>query len=152
VRFTPKETDPLADSLESIVQGLGMELLDLSVSKRKGSVQVRVVVYKRGVVGVDDCSRVHRALLPRLELAFGEQDLYVEVSSPGIERLIKDGSEMPHYIGRRIRCFRTDISDWSVGILVSADERHIVLEGKEGTIDLGYEVIAKAKLDHLQED
>jgi ribosome maturation factor RimP len=152
MRFTPKETDPLADSVESIVQGLGMELLDLSVSRRKGSVQVRVVVYKRGDVGVDDCSRAHRALLPRLELAFGEQDLYVEVSSPGIGRLIKDGSELPHYIGRRIRCFRTDISDWSAGILVSADERHIVLEGKEGTMDLGYEVIAKAKLDYLQED
>jgi ribosome maturation factor RimP len=102
-------------------------------------------------MGVDDCSRLHQALLPRLELAFPDQDLYVEVSSPGIERLIKDGAEFAHYIGRGVKCFRTDISDWSSGILQSADETGLVLRGKTESIALNYGVIAKAKLDYSQE-
>jgi ribosome maturation factor RimP len=110
-----------------------------------------VVIYKPGIVGVDDCSRVHHALLPRLELDFPGQELYVEVSSPGIDRIIKDGFELRHYYGRGIRCFRTDTSEWSGGILQSADETQLVLKGKDGMITLRYEVIAKAKLDYSQE-
>ncbi|MHB9293094.1 putative ribosome maturation factor RimP [Hollandina sp. SP2] len=128
-----------------------MALVDISVSRHKGSVQVKMVIYKPGTIGVDDCSQVHRALLPRLELAFPGQELSVEVSSPGIERVIKDGSELVHYIGRGIKCFRRDISDWSAGILKAADATHLVLQGKDGMIELVYENIAKAKLDYSQE-
>jgi ribosome maturation factor RimP len=151
MRFTPREADPLFDAAQNVVQGLGMSLVDLSVSRHKGSVQVRVVVYKPGIMGLDDCSKVHHALLPRLEMAFSDQDLYVEVSSPGIDRVIKDGSELGYYVGRGIRCYRTDISDWSAGILESADERQLVLKGRDGMITLAYTIIAKAKLDYSQE-
>ena len=155
MRFTPKEADPLVDSVRKVVEGLGMSLIELSVSRHKTSVQIRTVVYKNGSTGVDDCSKAHHALLARLELAFPGQDLYVEVSSPGIDRNIKDGSEFKHFVGRGIRCFRTDISDWSCGVLESADENAVVLkvkrEEKDEMITLKYEVIAKAKLDYSQE-
>ena len=136
MQFTPREADPLFDSVQKVVQGLGMSLVELSVSRHKARVQVRTVVCKPGIVGVDDCSSVHKALLPRLELAFAGQDLYMEVSSPGIERTIKNASELEHYRGRGIRCFRTDISDWTGGILQSADETQLVLKGKSGMITL----------------
>jgi ribosome maturation factor RimP len=97
-------------------------------------------------MGIADCSRLHRAALPRLELAFPGRDLYVEVSSPGIDRLIKDGNEFVHYTGRELCCYRTDISGWAEGVLVSSDEEKIVLRGKEGETVLPYTVIAKAKL------
>jgi ribosome maturation factor RimP len=151
MRFTSRSVDPLFDSLEPVVRGLGMSLVELTLSRHKNSVQVRAAVYKRGSMGVDDCARAHRAMLPRLELAFPGQDLYVEVSSPGVERLIKDGAEFAHYIGRGIKCYRTDISDWSGGILESADENVLSLKGKEGMVTLRYEIIAKAKLDYSQE-
>jgi ribosome maturation factor RimP len=109
------------------------------------------VVYKGGAVGVDDCSRAHHAILPRLELAFPGEDLYVEVSSPGIDRLIKDGAEFAHYLGRGIRCYRTDISDWTSGILWAADTEGVTLKGKDGMTALSFNIIAKAKLDHSVE-
>lgn len=152
VRYTPREPDPLFDTAERIVQGLGLSLIDLGVFRRKGSVQVKAVVYKAGTVSLEDCSRVHHGLLPRLEAAFGGQDMYVEVSSPGIDRTIKDAAEFRHYLGRGIRCYRTDCSDWAEGILVSADETQLTLKGKEGMTSLAYTIIAKAKLDYSQED
>ncbi len=151
MQYTPRGADPLYDFLLPIVKGMGMSLVDMSVSRHKGSVQIRLIVYKPGCIGVDECSKVHRAVLPRLELQFPGQDLYVEVSSPGIDRNIKDASEFVHYFGRGIKCFRTDISDWSAGILESADEKGLVLKKGDNRMNVSYEIIAKAKLDYLQE-
>jgi ribosome maturation factor RimP len=100
-------------------------------------------------MGIDDCSRVHRAILPRLELAFPGRDLYVEVSSPGINRFIKDGAEFRFYLGRGIRCYRTDISDWTGGVLLAADSEGITLKGKGGVVSLSYGIIAKVRLDDV---
>ncbi|MFP3043479.1 ribosome assembly cofactor RimP [Treponema primitia] len=160
MQYTPRqanagdETGLLYKALESVAQGLGMGLVELTLSRHKGSVQLRVVVCKTAgkgantVVGVDDCSKAHRAMLPCLESAFPGQDLYMELSSPGIDRVIKDGSEFVHYIGRGVRCYRTDISDWTGGILRSTDEKGVVLKGKDGMTEIAYDVIAKAKLDY----
>jgi ribosome maturation factor RimP len=100
-------------------------------------------------MGIDDCSRVHRAILPRLELAFPGKDLYVEVSSPGINRLIKDGAEFRFYLDRGVRCYRTDISGWTGGILLAVDSEGVTLKGKDGVVSLSYGIIGKARLEDL---
>jgi ribosome maturation factor RimP len=152
MRYTLKdagdqEIASLRESLETVLDGLKLSLVELAVSKHKGSVQVRAVIYNGSSIGTDDCSRAHRAITPRLELAFGGQDIYLEVSSPGIDRLIKDGAEFTCYTDRGVRCYRTDISDWTVGVLKSADEKGIVLNTKAGDVRLEYDIIAKARLD-----
>jgi ribosome maturation factor RimP len=147
VRYTPKPVDPVFDSLEPIAGGLGLSLVEFGVSRHKGSVQVRVTVYKKGDVGLNDCSAFHRAALPRLELAFPGQDLYVEVSSPGIDRLIKDGTEFACYTGHSVRCYRTDTSAWFSGVLVASDGEGVELETPQGLVRLPYGIIAKARLD-----
>jgi ribosome maturation factor RimP len=138
-------------ALEAVLDGLGLRLVELTVSRHRGSAQVRAVIYNGSSIGTEDCSRAHRAITPRLELAFPGQDIYLEVSSPGINRLVRDGAEFACYINRGVRCYRTDISDWTAGILESAGENGIVLKTKEGVVKLDFEIIAKAKLDPSQE-
>jgi ribosome maturation factor RimP len=147
MRYSPPQPDPAADALEPIARGLKLSLVEITVSPHRGSTQIRIVVYKDGDVSLDDCSAFHRAALPRLELLFAGRDLYVEVSSPGIERLIKDGGEFRHYRGRRVRCYRIDLSDWFSGLLVSSDENGIVLEKDGENHSLPYGIIAKARLE-----
>ena len=143
------------DTLLPVIKGLGMSLIELSVfraSKAKplGNVQVKLIVQHSGrddrVTGVDDCSRVHRAVTPRLELIFPGREIYLEVSSPGIDRLIKYTEEFEHYIGREIKCYRIDISDWSSGKLISVDSDKIILRNKDGDLNLSFDIIAKARL------
>jgi ribosome maturation factor RimP len=156
MRYTAKEAETgeiasMRETLEEVLSGLQFELIELVVSRHRGSVQARAVIYRAShVLGVDDCTKAHRAITPRLELAFPGQDLYLEVSSPGIDRLIKDGAEFAHYRGRGVRCYRTDISDWTAGILESADEKGIVLRLKGECIRLEFDIIAKAKLCEAQ--
>jgi len=161
MRYSAQADDPAAalrESLEAVVRGLGLALIELHVFQtkaRKGfppSVQIRAIVYKPGSLGTDDCSRVHRAILPRLEQAFPESEFSVEVSTPGINRVVKDGVELAHYRGRGVRLWRTDISGWSAGLLEAADEHGITIREKEGTIRLDYAIVAKASLDPSQEE
>ena len=140
------EISTIRTQMEEVLKGLGYCLIELAVSRHKGSVQVRVVIYNGKPIGTDDCTKVHRAILPRLELAYPEQDIYLEVSSPGTDRLIKDRAEFTHYLGKGVRCYRTDITEWTTGILESAGENEITLKTKEGVIKVNFDIIAKAKL------
>ena len=157
MQYTPRKKeakDPdgqLFFSLAPLIQGMGMSLVEFCVFRSKGrgkarGVRIRAVVYRGGVTGVEDCTRAHRLIMPRLELAFPGYDIYLEVSSPGIDRVIKDGSEFVHYIGREVKCYRTDISDWTAGVLRAADEKGIVLCLEDKETALPYETIAKARL------
>ena len=141
-----QEIVSVRESLEAVLKGFGFNLIELAVSRHRGSVQVRAVIYNGASIGIDDCSRAHRAITPRLELAFPGQDIYLEVSSPGINRHIKDGAEFAYYTGRGVRCYRTDISDWTAGILDSADEKGIVIKTNEEAVRLDFDIIAKALL------
>ena len=155
MRYNAGETDArTADvrrTLEAVLEGLGLRLVDLTVSGHRGSAQIKAVIYNGSSIGTDDCAKAHRAITPKLDLAFSGQDIYLEVSSPGINRLIKDGAEFACYIDKGVRCYRTDISDWTAGILESAGESGIVLKTEEGVVNLDFEIIAKAKLDPSQE-
>jgi ribosome maturation factor RimP len=155
----PKRFDPnkeLLQVLEPIINDLKMSLIEMSVyrGKAKGkescSMQIRVVVFAAGkcsgITSIDDCSRVHRRIMSELELIFPGQNIGLEVSSPGINRIIKNSTELIHYIGREIKCYRTDISGWTAGILISADKEKIVLNINDEEITLPISTIGKAKL------
>jgi ribosome maturation factor RimP len=145
--YTERADDPVFDLLLPVVEGLGLSLVELTVSRHKRSVQARFVVFKAGGIGVADCSAVHRAAQGRLEIAFAGSDVYIEVSSPGIDRTVKDASEFRYYIGQRVRCYLAELSAWVEGVLESADRERLVLSSPDGLRVLEYRQIAKAKLD-----
>ena len=149
-----------------LVTGLGYVLVDLKVVPQNGSIKVTAVITKpagnSGAVGVNDCARVHRALLPRLEAVLDSQDIYMEVASPGMERLIKNPAEFALFVGRYVRVWDSQITDWVAGKIISSDDQSITLElvgegvteesaqmqaGQVSTIP--YQRISKAKLLQL---
>ncbi|MDR2314080.1 MAG: ribosome assembly cofactor RimP [Spirochaetaceae bacterium] len=153
------ETASLRKDLEPVLQGLGFVLVELTVfhGGKGGTVQIRLVLTRppaAGPFGTGELAGAHRAVLPRLEAAFPGGDLHVELSSPGTDRLVKEGAEFRHYVDRGIRVYRTDTSQWQRGVLRSSDTEKILLETGEGEssskqerIELPYKIIAKARLD-----
>ena len=144
-----------------LVTGLGYILVDLKVVPQNGSIKVTAVITKpagdSGAVGVNDCARVHRALLPRLEAVLDSQDIYMEVASPGMERLIKNPAEFALFVGRYVRVWDSQITDWVAGKIISSDDQSITLElvGDSVTEEpaqvstIPYQRISKAKLLQL---
>jgi ribosome maturation factor RimP len=157
-REPDRDTAVLIPELEPVVSGLGFALVEISLFRGKGkgagNARVRLVVTPRGAlkgeaagIGTDELSRIHRAVLPRLELALEGRDLYLEVSSPGTDRLIKEGAEFRHYIGKSVKCWLNGADTWERGVLHDSDEEKILLEAGGEIKQMRYEAIVKARLD-----
>jgi ribosome maturation factor RimP len=146
-----RETAALRVDIEPVLGGLGFALVELNLFRPgKGAACIRLVLTKPGTAGIGtkELSEAHRAVLPRLETAFPGGNLHVELSSPGTDRVIKEGAEFRFFPDRAVQCYRTDTSRWCAGILRSSDEEKIVLETpEEGLTELSYTIIAKAKLN-----
>jgi ribosome maturation factor RimP len=96
------------DTLEDLVRATLDEMqLDLVEVRRGGSrsrptVDVRVDRRDEEAVTVDDCARASRALEARLDAEGSLGERYVlEVSSPGVERPLRNAAEWRRYVGRR---------------------------------------------------
>ncbi|MDR1142875.1 MAG: ribosome assembly cofactor RimP [Spirochaetaceae bacterium] len=150
-REEDRETAALRADIEPVLGGLGFALVELNLFRPgKGAASVRLVLTRPGAAGIgtEELAGAHRAVLPRLETAFPGGNLHLELSSPGTDRLIKEGAEFRFFRDKPVRCYRTDSSRWCAGILRGSDEEKIVLETpEEGVTELAYTIIAKAKLD-----
>ena len=142
-----------------LVEGLGYYLVELKISPQRGVTQVQSVVASRDPsenISVNDCAKVHRILLARLEEILGTDNISMELSSPGMERNIKNAAEFKFFVGRKIRVFSKSASDWIGGELLSSDSEKLSLkvesenpekDGQAKTVE--YQDIAKAKFIHI---
>lgn len=96
------------DNLETIVKSelanLGLELFELRQrgSSNRPVIDVRVDRSDGGNVTVDDCASASRALEARLDREATVGDRYVlEVSSPGIERPLRNADDWRRFAGRK---------------------------------------------------
>lgn len=137
------------DECEPLVEGLGYKLVDLKIVPAKNITKISAVVSPNNPnenMGVNDCAKVHRVLLPRLEALLGTDDISMELTSPGIEHNIKNAAEFSVFIGREVRVWDKEKSDWVSGKIETANEKSVTMEIENGEkITILYENIAKAK-------
>ena len=70
---------------EKIVSELGFHLVELKISPQNGVTQILATITGADSsvnIGVNDCSRVHKVLLPALEEMLGTDNTYMELTSP----------------------------------------------------------------------
>jgi ribosome maturation factor RimP len=150
VEFSPLENMPYYAECSPLVEGLGYRLVELRLFQRKGETQVHVAIQSKdgiSVIGLEDCSKVHRTVQQRLEVLTGNRDISMEVTSPGMERHIKNAAEFPLFAGRAVRVWDTSVPDWVSGSIVGASKDFLALEiPQEGVQSIPLGNIAKAKL------
>lgn len=152
--FTSLDSMPYYTQCKSLVEGLGYILVSIHVVPAKTTTKVQAVITNGESncsegIGINDCAKVHRLLLPRLEALLQNQDIYMEVTSPGMERHIKNAAEFSLFKGRDVKVWNTEISDWISGVIKDSDEHQLTLEVMEETKIIPYTNIAKAKLLQL---
>ena len=129
-----------------LVEGLGYHLIELKIVPAKTITKILAVIAPKEPdknISVNDCSRVHHALLPRLEALLGTDNTSMELTSPGIDRNVKNAAEFSLFV---VRVWSKKISDWIGGKIVSADETALTMETEKGeTITVPYGEMAKAK-------
>ena len=144
------ESVELANDIASLLKETGIELVDLQVSRSKGSTKVSAVIYRADGTGIDECSKAHRLIKARLEVLFGNDDFELETASPGIDRTIKSAREYAVFTGRGVRLFLED-EDTVEGRIVSSDGAVVVVATADGNHSVTIDQIRKGKLDYSQE-
>lgn len=130
---------------EPIAQQLGLTLWDIRFVKEGASWYLRVFVDKEGGVSVDDCVAMSHALDgPLDETDPIEQNYYLEVSSPGLERELTRDAHFQALLGARIkvrlirsvdnvRDFAGELASYEDGMvtLLLEDGRQLQVQRKE---------------------
>jgi ribosome maturation factor RimP len=95
--------EALEDVVASEIRPLGLEVFELRMGGSKGRpvVDVRVEREDGKQVTVDDCAAASRAVEARLDaLDFGGRRYVLEVSSPGLERPLRNAADWRKFVGR----------------------------------------------------
>jgi ribosome maturation factor RimP len=96
----------LEDFVRQEVDALGFDLIEFrrGGTARRPVLDVRIDRRDGAKVTIDDCAHVSRAIEPRLDASGLVGDAYVlEVSSPGVERPLRNAADWRRFAGRRAR-------------------------------------------------
>ena len=95
----------IAEKVEALIRPciseLGYRIWDVEYVKEGTEWYLRVTLDSDSGIGIDDCERVSRAINPIIDEANPIEDFYyLEVSSPGIERVLR----RPEHFAASIGC------------------------------------------------
>lgn len=137
------------DQCATLVENLGYKLVDLKIIPAQTITKISAIVTTTDPsanMGVNDCAKVHRALLPHLEALLGTEETTMELTSPGIEHNIKNAAEFAVFTGRNVRVWDKTITEWTGGRIISANDSSVTMEKEGGEqFTVLFENIAKAK-------
>ena len=145
----------VAEELAGFLENNGYELYNVEFIKEGKDWFLKVYIDRmpdsEGGISTDDCEKVSRYLSTRLdELDPIEQNYYLEVSSPGMDRALLKESDYVRYAGQFV-----DVTLYQglngkktfFGKLVGIQEGNLVLiDEKENRIEIPIEKVAKTKL------
>ena len=139
-------SEALQDIVVKELDPLGLELFELHSrgTRNRPVLDVRVERKDGAKVTVDDCARASRAIEAKLDQGGIVSDRYVlEVSSPGIERPLRNARDWSKFVGRDAVVTADTVGEAPelsarevriVGIEGNAGEEIVVLEDAGGAI------------------
>ncbi|MFC4617380.1 ribosome maturation factor RimP [Camelliibacillus cellulosilyticus] len=149
-----KVTEIATGLIEPILQDLNLELVDVQYVKEGKNWILRVFIDSPVGVDLDTCTRVSDSLSEALDENDPIKDPYfLEVSSPGAERPLKNLNDYKKAVGKHVRITTYEAIDGDKvfeGQLKLADDKRLTVSIKNKTkvkdIDIPLDKIASARL------
>lgn len=133
--------------LEQTVTQVGYELVDLEISSR-GKL-LRLFIDKPGGVNIDDCALVSEQVSHVLAVEHDVDYDRLEVSSPGLDRVLKKESDFTRFAGNKVQLkLRMPVEGRKnfTGILRGIDQGMVQVETEAGMQGFALSNIDKARL------
>lgn len=142
------------DAALRVTEDRGFELVDVEIKKGKGGQFVRLYVDKEGGIGLDELESVSHEVSAILDAEDPIQGHYtLEVSSPGLDRPLKDEKDFRRFLGRLARISSYELVDgrrhWT-GRLESVDDGTLAVRletEKDALARIPLAKIASARLE-----
>ncbi len=133
----------------AVVEAAELELVDVTFSRGGSHRILRVTVDRQGGVDLDAIAAVSERLSRRLDVEGFDPGRYtLEVTSPGVERPLKNARDFTRRIGEKVKVRTTDPVDGArthTGTLVAAGEQDVTVATEAGERTIPYERIAQAR-------
>ncbi len=117
---------------EPIAKALRLDIVDIECHGKGAKTIVRVFVEKEGGIGIQDCEQLHHSLGRALDVADPVPHTYrLEVSSPGLDRPLKQRKDYDQAVGLNIRVkvhAPVQGKGMVIGQLTEVDDRGITLQ------------------------
>lgn len=128
-----------------------IELIELNFFRRHGSVSLRLLVDRReGGISIGDCARLNSKLGNILDARNLIEERYVlEVSSPGLDRPLKEKSDFLRCLNKEVKVFLKEPINGKIefdGIVVQAQEESVVIDSSGEILEIPLVNITKGKL------
>ena len=148
VKLTSLETK-IKEVLEPVINDLGFKVYDIIYEKEAQDYYLRVFIEKDEVISSDDCALVSQTIDPILdEKDFIKGSYLLEVSSPGLERRIRDDAQLESAINSKIEVHtykKVNEDKVLVGNLISFSESNIILDINNENIEIDRNNISTMK-------
>ena len=118
------------------VEDIGYELYDVIYLKEGKNYILRIVIDKPEGITLEDCEKVNNEITDMIDEAnYIKEQYFFEVSSPGLERVLRKEWQLKKYIGEEveIRLFKKDENNFKQydGILKSVENEYLEIEQEE---------------------
>ncbi len=142
--------------VEPVLRAIGFRLVRVRLSGQNGLTLQIMAEREDGIMTVEDCEEVSRAVSPALDVEDPiEKAYHLEVSSPGIDRPLVRKSDFANWIGHLVK-IETSIlvaeRKRFKGKIAEAGEHDVLIErdvaayGEEPTVRVPFEAISEARL------
>ena len=117
--------------LKEKIEAIGYELYDVEYSKEGKNYFLRIFIDNPNGISLEDCEKVNNAITDLLDDAnYIKQQYFLEVSSPGVERILRKDKHLKDNIGEKIeiKLFKPiNKKKEIIGILEQINEKAIIV-------------------------
>ena len=136
--------------VEPIIEKIGYELYDVEYAKEGKNYFLRIFIDNKKGIDLNDCEKVNDAITDILdEENYIKEQYFLEVSSPGIERVLRKDKHLEQNIGEQInvKLFKKDENGQKeyFGQLKEFDDFKIVIVQDENEIKIERKNISQIK-------
>lgn len=122
--------------ISPIIEEIGYELYDVEYAKEGKNYFLRIFIDKENGIDLNDCEKVNDAINEKLDEAnYIKEQYFLEVSSPGIERVLRKEKHLKDNIGNEVcvKLFKKDGNGNKeyYGILKDFDENKIIISNDD---------------------
>ena len=140
--------DDLETLIEKLVTQLGYELVDFETVN--GGQILRIYIDKGDLIDIEDCTKVSNHVNNVLSVETDYDYERLEVSSPGLDRVIKKLNDFDRFKGQKIKIktrFAIENRKNFKGTLSGTKGESIIIEVDNESLLIDFENIDKARLD-----
>ncbi len=135
--------------LQSKIKELGYELYDVEYAKEGKNYFLRIFIDKEDGINLNDCEKVNDGIMELLDEAdYIKEQYFLEVSSPGIERVLRKEKHFDMAMGEmvEVKLYKPIDKEKEVeGILTGYDENSIIMTYENDEISIPRTNIALIK-------